>query len=230
MYRVDIITLFPEVITPYLGASILQRAQEKKRVRFDVHDLRQWGAGKRRSVDDAPFGGGPGMVLALPPFAKALKTLRIRKRTRVILTSAKGIPFTQRDAERYATRYDRLVILCGRYEGVDERVAKCLADEEVSVGPYVLTGGELPALTIADAVTRLLPGVLGNAASAQDESFGLLVDRMAKDERHRSLEYPQYTRPADFSPRRGVHWRVPAVLLSGDHATIAAWRAKHRGT
>ncbi|MDO8462989.1 MAG: tRNA (guanosine(37)-N1)-methyltransferase TrmD [bacterium] len=241
MYVIDIVTIFPEIVAPYLNASIMARAQDKRRVRFGIHDLRQWAEGKHRQVDDAPFGGGPGMVMMVEPFARALRalkapsrTLRVasakRNKTRVVLTSAKGALFTQRDAERYATHYNRLVILCGRYEGVDERVAMHLADEEVSVGPYVLTGGELPALTIADAVTRLIPGVLGDPASLADESYQLQSNRKSKIENLQFLEYPQYTRPADFSPKRGVHWCVPDILLTGDHAAIAAWREAHRAS
>ncbi|MFH1098452.1 MAG: tRNA (guanosine(37)-N1)-methyltransferase TrmD [Candidatus Uhrbacteria bacterium] len=254
MFRVDIVTILPEAIEPYLETSILKRAQNKRRVRFVVHDLRKWAKGQHRKVDDAPYGGGPGMVLTLPPFFRALKALKapstkhqipnkskiqnlkLRKRTRVILTSAKGKPFTQRDAERYAKRYDRIVILCGHYEGVDERVARHLADEEVSIGPYVLTGGELPALIIADAVTRLISGVLGNVESPRDESYasqrrgGLHARPREGMNPSPTLEYPQYTRPADFSPRPDVHWRVPKILLGGDHQKIAEWRAEHRQT
>ena len=231
--RIDIVTIFPEAVEPYLHTSILKRAQEKRRVRFAVHDLRMWAHGKHRKVDDKPYGGGPGMVMMVEPFARALQSLRVlgKRRTRVLLTSAKGKLVTQRDAERYATKYDRLVILCGHYEGVDERVAKHLADEEVSIGPYVLTGGELPALVIADAVARLIPGVLGNTESPKDESYahiGRSPSRIQNSESKIVLEYPQYTRPADFSPRPGVHWRIPNILLSGNHATIAEWRKKHR--
>jgi len=194
------------------------------------------------------------MVMMVAPFVRALHALRAkesvrtitlrgkwrsRSRTRVLLTSAKGVPFTQVLAERYTRTVDRLIILCGHYEGVDERVAQYLADDEVSIGPYVLTGGELPALVIADAVTRLIPGVLGAAESLREESFQatnakrraigpLLRSPVSGLRSPVSLEYPHYTRPADFSPRPGIHWRVPDVLMSGDHAAIVAWRAAHR--
>lgn len=247
--RIDIVTIFPEAVTPYLNTSICKRAQEKRRVAFRVHDLRQWGLGKRRTLDDKPYGGGAGMVMMVEPIFKALRALRAtsyqlpassKQRTRIILTSAKGKLFTQRDAERYAKRYDRLVILAGHYEGVDERVAEHLADEEVSIGPYVLTGGELPALIIADAVTRLIPGVLGNTSSLRDESYKRVAETFRfprlrtsdgglKASATTSLEHPQFTRPADFSPKRGIHWRVPKVLLGGNHAAITAWRDAHRG-
>jgi len=248
--RIDIVTIFPEAVTPYLNTSICKRAQEKRRVDFRVHDLRDWAVDKHRHVDDKPYGGGPGMVMMVEPLFRALQALRAdspdaragagrkptaasrRNRTRIILTSAKGKLFTQRDAERYAKQYDRLIVLCGHYEGVDERVATHLADEEVSIGPYVLTGGELPALVIADAVTRLIPGVLGNAASPVEESYARITRSSSEIYNLKSqisLEYPQFTRPADFSPRRGVHWRVPKVLLGGNHAAITAWREAHRG-
>ncbi|MBI2483160.1 tRNA (guanosine(37)-N1)-methyltransferase TrmD [Candidatus Uhrbacteria bacterium] len=250
MQRIDLITLFPEVIQSYLGVSILKRAQEQRRAKFFVHQLRDWGVGQRRTVDDRPYGGGAGMVLQVGPFFRALRKLRAvdaqgkrtSRSTRILLTSAKGTLFTQRDAERYQQKFDRLVILCGHYEGVDERVARYLADEEVSIGPYVLTGGELPALVIADAVTRLIPGVLGNAESPIEESFKRQATSERGDVPHPSLqleacnlqrEHPQYTRPEVFLPnpkRPRIAWRVPNVLLSGDHAKIAAWRAAQQSS
>ena len=214
--RADILTLFPEMFPGYLSSSILGRAQSKKLLDVRVHQLRDWTHDKRRTVDDNPFGGGPGMVMKVEPFDEALKGLKVKSRkskakrskTRVILTSAKGKIFTQADAKRLA-KCDRLVFLCGRYEGVDERVALKLADEELSIGKYVLTGGELPALVMLDAVTRLRPGVLGKEASLAEESWS----------DGETAEYPQYTRPEAY---RG--WKVPPVLLSGDHAKIAEWR------
>lgn len=195
----------------YLGESILKRAQKKGLARFFVHDLRQWATDKHQKVDDSPYGGGPGMVMKVEPFYKALKYLNIKKKkARVILTSAKGKQFTASDARRLA-RYDRIVILCGRYEGVDERVAEHLADEELSIGPYVLTGGELAAMVIADAVTRHIPGVLGHKASLEEK-------RGASG----TLAMPQYTRPEVFNK-----WKVPAVLTSGNHKKIEQWRRKH---
>lgn len=222
--RIDVLTLFPEVCEPYLAASILGRARKSKRLDLRVHQLREWSRERHKKVDDKPFGGGPGMVMQVAPFHDALVDLKLRaktgkktaaaKRARVILTSAKGKLFTQADARRLS-KYDRLVFLCGRYEGVDERVATHLADEELSVGPYVLTGGELPALVIADAVSRLHPGVLGAEASLAEESWS------ENDLR----EYPQYTRPESY-----LGWKVPPVLLSGNHREIAEWRAKHRAS
>lgn len=217
--RVDILTLFPEVCLPYLETSILGRAQAAKLLDARVHQLRDWSDDeKHHRVDDKPFGGGPGMVMKVQPFHAALVDLKLRtkagkktaaaKRARVIVMSAKGKMFTQAEAKRLA-QYDRLVFLCGRYEGIDERVAVKLADEEICVGPYVLTGGELPALTITDAVTRLRPGVLGAAESLDMESWSDGTTR----------EYPQYTRPEKY-----LGWKVPKVLLGGNHAKIEEWR------
>lgn len=226
--RMDIVTIFPEIVDPYLHAAMLGRGEKAGVLKFCVHDLRHWTHDRHKTVDDRPFGGGAGMVMKVAPFHDALVALRLRKkdgskttgakRTRVILTSAKGKRFTQRDAERLAT-YDRLVFLCGRYEGVDERVAKHLADEELSIGDFVLTGGELAALAMTDATARLRPGVLGREESLVIESHG-------KDG---FLEYPQYTRPEVYICSRTAKksekaWLVPQVLLSGDHRKIVEWR------
>jgi len=219
-FLVDVLTIFPEMISSYAGESILGRAQKAGLIKIMPHDLRKWSRDKHKHVDDKPFGGGPGMVLQVEPIYEALKALKVelrtqnselRKKTRVILTSAKGKLFTQKDAKRLAN-YDRLVFICGRYEGVDERVAKKLADEELAIGQYVLTGGELAALVMADAVCRNIPGVLGKEASLEEESWSNGDNR----------EYPQYTRPENFQG-----WKVPKVLLSGDHKKIAQWRAKN---
>jgi len=216
--RADILTIFPEMFPGYLDYSILGRAKRAKLLDARVHQLRDWTDDKRKTVDDKPFGGGPGMVMKVEPFHRALMSLKLRnktggktktaKKTRIILTSAKGKIFTQADAKRLS-KYDRLVFLCGRYEGVDERVVKKLADEELSIGEYVLTGGELPALVMLDATVRLRPGVLGQEASLDQESWN----------DGESREYPQYTRPEDYHG-----WKVPEVLLSGDHRKIEEWR------
>ena len=245
MHRFDIVTLFPEIVAPYLSASILKRAQEKKLAKMTAHDLRKWTRDKHRTVDDAPYGGGPGMILKLEPIFRAVTALKKdtrykiqdtkRSRTRILLTSAAGRPFTQRRAKYYANRYDHLIIICGRYEGVDHRVAQYVADEEVSVGPYVLTGGELPALVIVDAVTRLIPGVI-KPESLEEESFSFkssAVSRQPLVGDVRQGEHPQYTRPEMFYPdvknKRKV-WKVPKVLLSGNHKEIELWRNGHRRT
>lgn len=226
--RVDIVTIFPEIVEPYLNGSILGRGQKGGALDLKAHHLRQWTHDRHQTVDDRPFGGGPGMVMKIEPFHEALVALKVRnkkglatasaKKTRVILTSAKGKMFTQREAERLAT-YDRLVFLCGRYEGVDERVAEHLIDEEMSIGSYVLTGGELAAMVMTDAVSRLRPNVLGKQESLAMESH--TQDGV--------LEYPQYTRPEEYKLGKTV-WRVPDILLSGDHKKIEAWRRSRQGS
>lgn len=209
--RFDIVSIFPESIRGYAEASILKRAQKEGIIDIHFHQLRDWTTDKHHTTDDTPYGGGAGMVMKVEPFDRcltALKQIEPEQKTRTILLSAKGKRFTQSEAKRL-TDYDRLIFFCGRYEGVDERVAEHLADEEISLGDFVLTGGELPAMIIVDAVARLLPGTLGNEVSAVTESFSDGVTR----------EHPQYTKPEVY---RG--WTVPKVLLSGHHADIEAWR------
>ena len=217
-----IISIFPESFESYFGVSILKRAREDKHIDISLHDLRAFTHDKHHKVDDTPYGGGAGMVMKPEPFFEAVESLhgaqnmehrakRENEKTRIILFSAKGKVFTQADARRLA-EYDQLILLCGRYEGVDERVAEHLVDEEISIGGFVLTGGELPAMIVVDAVSRLLPGVLGNVASAVDESHS----------EEGVLEYPQYTKPEVFRD-----WKVPEVLLSGHHAEIEKWRKNH---
>jgi len=204
--KIDIVTLFPEMVEPALGASMLGRARQRGLVDIRVANLRDYAEGKHRVTDDYPFGGGGGMILKPEPLFAAVEALRTPD-ARVILMDPRGRLFTQAVAEELGGAL-HLVLLCGRYEGVDERVSERVADEALSIGDYVLTGGELPALVVTDAVVRRLPGVLGGEGAAERESF---ADGL--------LEPPQYTRPEEF---RGA--RVPAVLLSGDHARIARWR------
>jgi len=222
--RFDIISIFPESFTAYFGVSMLKRAQEDGLIEIHTHPLRDFAHDKHKTVDDTPYGGGAGMLLKVGPLAEALESVNNQQstinsqrktknkalKTRTILLSAKGNTFTQKDARRLA-QYERLILVCGRYEGVDERVAEHFVDEELSIGDYVLTGGELPAMVVVDAVARLLPGVLGNSESAETESHTM----------EGVVEYPQYTKPETF---RG--WRVPAVLISGHHGEIAKWREK----
>lgn len=228
--RFDIISIFPGMFESYFGESIIGRAVRQKLVDIRLHDLRKWTKDRHRTVDDKPFGGGPGMVMMVEPFWRAVRSLRLGRKkagqkdrrtagqNRIILMSAKGKRFTHKDAVRLA-KYDRIVLLCGRYEGVDERVAKNICDEEISIGDFVLTGGELAAMTIVDAVSRHIPGVLGKAESLESESHT----------EEGVTEYPQYTRPADFSPAPSKHWRVPKILLSGDHKKIEDWRKEQSG-
>ncbi|CAF0704438.1 tRNA (guanosine(37)-N1)-methyltransferase TrmD [Candidatus Methylacidithermus pantelleriae] len=208
--RIDVITLFPEVLEAFLGSSILARARAKGILTVHLHNLRSFAHDKHATVDDRPYGGGPGMVLRPEPLFEAIETVKgLDVPGRVILMSASGRLFTQSIA-RSLSSHDRLIFVCGHYEGVDQRVVDHAVDEELSIGDYILTNGALAAVVVIDAVARLLPGVLGNEFSPQDESF-----------EHGLLEAPQYTRPQEF---RG--WRVPDVLLSGNHAQIAQWRRK----
>ncbi|MDR7483011.1 MAG: tRNA (guanosine(37)-N1)-methyltransferase TrmD [Armatimonadota bacterium] len=211
--RIDIVTIFPEAIRPALEVSLLGRARQRGLLAIAVHDLRDYTTDRHRQVDDVPYGGGPGMVMKPEPFFAAVEALTppAGPRPRVLLTSPQGRRFDQRMAEELS-RAEHLIILCGRYEGVDERVVTGLPAEEISIGDYVLAGGELAALVIVDATVRLLPGVVGDAQSVAADSFtgGL-------------LDYPHYTRPAEF---RGL--RVPEVLLRGHHAEIRRWRRREQ--
>ena len=210
--RVDIITIFPEMFEPVLNESIMLRAQAKGKVKFHIHDLRDFTSDKHRKVDDRPFGGGSGMLMQPEPIFKAVEHIKSRtksKNTKVILLCPQGEKLTQKIAKNIS-KDKHIILICGHYEGVDERVRQKLVDVEISIGDYVLTGGELAAMVLIDSVVRLLPGVLGDKNSLNFESFeGNL------------LEHPHYTRPANF--RR---MNVPEVLLSGDHKKIEAWRNK----
>lgn len=209
--KCDVVTLFPEMIHPVVGQSMLKRAQEKGLLDLRVHDLRDFTEDKHRTADDHPYGGGAGMVLKPEPIFRAVDAIRAGgEPLRLILTSPQGRPFTQPLASEFGRETRRLVFICGRYEGVDERVREGLDLEEVSIGDYVLTGGELPALVMIDAAVRWVPGVLGDPESAAEDSFaGALLD------------YPHYTRPATF---RGLN--IPDVLMSGNHEAIRDWRRK----
>jgi tRNA (guanine37-N1)-methyltransferase len=210
--KIDIVTLFPEMCRAPLGESMMKRAQENKIVNLRIHNLRDWTTDKHHVVDDAPFGGGQGMVMKPEPIFKAVETLKINPKPqtpnpKTILMSPAGRRLDQKLAAELS-KESHLIIICGHYEGIDHRVVEHLIDLEISIGDYVLTNGAIAAVVLVDAIVRLLPGVLGHELSAADDSFsgGL-------------LEGPQYTRPAEF---RG--WKVPEVLLSGNHAEIAAWR------
>jgi tRNA (guanine37-N1)-methyltransferase len=210
--RFDIITIFPEFFAGPFEHGVIGRGRATRHLEIQIHDLRHWTYDRHKSVDDRPFGGGEGMLLKPQPLFEAVEAiLPLRERgSRVVLLSAQGRRFTQACAREYAA-LDRLVLICGRYEGIDERVAEHLVDDEVSVGDFVLSGGELAAAILVDAVGRLLPGVLGNEESSRNESFS--------GENESSLDCPQYTRPAEF---RG--WKVPDVLLGGNHEEIKRWR------
>jgi tRNA (guanine37-N1)-methyltransferase len=206
--RIDIITLFPEICRAPLNESMMKRAQEKGIVDVHIHNLRDWTTDKHHVVDDAPFGGGQGMVMKPEPIFAAVDELRHQK-SKVILMSPAGRRFNQKTAAQLSQE-SHLIIVCGHYEGVDHRVIEHLIDMEISIGDYVLTNGAIAAVVLVDAIVRLVPGTLGHERSAEDDSFS---------SEHSALEAPQYTRPAEF---RG--WKVPEVLLSGNHAEIAKWR------
>ncbi|MBN2097801.1 MAG: tRNA (guanosine(37)-N1)-methyltransferase TrmD [Candidatus Omnitrophica bacterium] len=211
--RIDVVTIFPKMFAPVLNESMIKRAQAKKLVQIKIHDLRAYSLDKHRKVDDRPFGGGPGMLFRPEPIFRAVESIRSKnekQKLKIILLTPQGKKFNQHLANRLS-RTKSLLLICGHYEGVDERVRKKLVNEEVSIGDYVLTCGELPAMVLIDAVVRLIPGVLGKAESAHNESFSS----------RGILEYPQYTRPAVF---KGMS--VPKVLLSGNHNLIDGWRKK----
>jgi len=237
--KITIITLFSKTIEAFFGESILKRAQDKGLVEIEIIDLRQFAIDKRGTVDDHPYGGGPGMVLRVEPVYEAIEKVKSSKlkvkSLKTILTSPRGRVFNQELAKKYA-KLDHLVIVCGHYEGVDERVSH-FVDEEVSIGDFILTGGEIAAAAIVDSVVRLIPGVLNKEESPKEESFSLvdideLIAAVGEDEilqklkkagrkEIKLLEYPQYTRPKEFK-----NLKVPVVLLSGDHQKIRQWRLK----
>jgi len=204
--KINVLTLFPEMFKGPFDQSIVKKAQDRKIVEIKIHDLRKWTEDKHKTVDDHPFGGGVGMVLMIKPIYDALKELKT-KTSKIILLSPQGKTFNQKLAKNFSNE-KHLIFICGHYEGFDERIRKYLIDEEISIGDYVLTGGELPAMVIIDSITRLIPGVLKNDQATEIESFTKQL-----------LEYPQYTQPADFKG-----WKVPEVLLSGDHKKIAQWQ------
>ena len=242
--KFDIITIFPNLFTNFLNESLLARAQKKKLIKINLHNLRKWTTDNHKTVDGRPYGGGAGMVLKIEPIFKAVqslkppnsksKTLNPKQKTRVILLSAKGKTFDQKKAQQL-TKYDQIIFICGRYEGVDERVAKYVADEEISIGNYVLFGGEVPTMVIIEAVSRLIPGVVAKEESIKNESFSKW--KMENGKWKMNKEYPQYTRPEVFNSkirnskleiinsRKG--WKVPPVLLSGNHKKIKEWRMKN---
>ncbi len=237
--RFDVITIFPESFKSYLNSSILKRAQDEGLVEIYLHNLRRWTTDKHQTVDDRPYGGGAGMIFLVEPLYKAvqeLKKVRLKKKNsrkakrRVILFSVKGEQFNQKKAEQYK-HYDQIILIVPHYEGVDERVARYIADEEISLGNFILTSGVLPALAVIDAVTRLLPGVI-DRESLKEESFYIEPEKKrGRNKLYLNVyEYPQYSRPAVFYPdpqNKRKAWRVPSVLLSGNHRKIEEWRKKH---
>jgi tRNA (guanine37-N1)-methyltransferase len=208
--RFDVLSIFPEMLQSPLSYSLLKKAQEKGLINICLHDIRRWAEDKHKMTDDAPYGSGCGMVMKVEPVERALAEIKDTKlNPLVVLMTPQGEIFNQKVASQL-TRERQIIIICGKYEGIDERIREHLADREISIGDYILTGGELSALVLIDAVSRLLPGVLGNDNSAFSESFSQGL-----------LEYPQYTRPAEYKG-----WRVPEILLSGNHAQIESWRKR----
>jgi len=213
----DIITIFPNFFDNFLNEAILSRALKRGVIKINIHNLRKWASDRHQTVDDKPFGGGVGMVLKIEPIYKAVKRIKSKitnRKSKIILFSPRGKKFDQKMAKRFS-KLNQLIIICGRYEGVDERVAEHLADEVISTGDYVLSGGEVPAMVVIEAVSRLIPGVVGKKESAE------------------KFDHAQYTRPEVFIPkskfvnRKSGSWRVPKVLLSGNHKKIAEWRKEH---
>lgn len=232
----DLLTIFPEIFDSYINESILGRAQKAGLVNIRAHNIRDYAKDPYKTTDDKPYGGGAGMLMKIEPIYNAVlvaskSKIQIKKNgfshpksQRIILLSASGKQFNQKKVKDL-TKYKQIILISGRYEGVDARVAKYIADEEISIGPYVLSGGELPSLIIVEAVARLLPGVLGNKESLVEESFNKF---QISNFKFQEKEYPQYTRPEVFSPKKGINWKVPKVLLSGDHKKIQEWKIKHQ--
>ena len=235
MLQFDIVTLFPEGFS-YLNESILGRAQKKELIKINIHNLRSFAEGKHKIVDDRPYGGGAGMVLMAPPILRAVEHITStyscqNSKRKVILLSPKGRQFSQQTARTLANKFSNIILISGRYEGIDERVKKALRAEEVSVGPYILTDGDIAAMIIVSVVARLVPGVLGSEASLAEESFAEVSKiggrkSIAAEDKKMFIEYPQYTRPEVFE-YKGRKYRVPKILLSGDHKKIKEWRTKH---
>lgn len=216
MIKFDVITIFPEIFSSYLKKSLIARAQKKKFIKINLHNLRNFTKDRHKTVDDRPFGGGLGMVLKVEPIFKAIKKIKKGKKAKIILFTPRGKKFNQKLAYNLS-KLNQVIFICGRYEGVDERVAQKIADIELSIGDYDLMGGELPAMVVIETVSRLVPGVLGKKQ--------LLGERITKS--HGFIEYAQYTRPEVFNSDKKDKWRVPKILLSGNHKEIEKWKEKH---
>ncbi len=232
MIKFDIITIFPEIFNSYFQESLIKRAVKKRLIKINIRNLRDYTADKRHTVDDRPFGGGIGMVLKIEPIyqcvqrilSKKPKTCNLKPKTLTILFTPRGKKFNQKMAYQFS-KLDRLILICGRYEGVDERAAKHIADMELSIGDYDLMGGELPAMVVVETISRLIPGVINNPQLLKER-----IPTASNRDGRGFIEYPQYTRPEIFSPcsrQKEIKWRTPKVLLSGDHKKIADWRKKH---
>jgi tRNA (guanine37-N1)-methyltransferase len=214
MLQFDILTIFPNFFNSFLKESLLKKAQDKELIKINVHDLRKWTTDKRKTVDDKPYGGGYGMVFKINPIYKALQDIQIgdKNKSKTILFTPRGQEYNQRKASSLSS-LNQIILICGRYEGVDERVAQHLVDLEISIGEYDLMGGEVPAMVIIESVSRLIPGVVGDKEWLKKRKKG-----------DSFIEYPQYTRPEVFRTKKGEKWKVPEVLLSGDHQKIKEWK------
>jgi len=212
--RFDILTLFPQMFSSYAKESILKRAIQKGLIEMHFHDIRKYSKDKHKKVDDTPYGGGAGMVMTPQPLYDCIKTVKKKNKGPVIFMTPQGQKLTHTRVKRFSRTYDSLILLCGRYEGIDQRIRDLLIDKEISIGDYVLTGGELPAMVFVDAVSRFIPEVLGDNESAEEDSFSRKLGG--------KKEYPHYTKPAEF---KGM--KVPEVLRSGNHAEIEKWRKNH---
>ena len=213
--RFDIITIFPDIFESYFSESLIKKARDNDLIEINIHDLRDYSENKWGDVDGKPYGGGRGMVMKVEPIYKAVKDVRLKdKNSKVILFTPRGVDYTQKKATEYS-ELDQLIMICGRYEGVDERVKAHIVDESVSIGDYVLIGGEIPAMAVVESVSRLVPGVVGI------DNDGFLDERVRGEG---MIEYPQYSRPEVFTTDDGKEWTVPEVLLSGHHKNIEKWR------
>lgn len=208
----DILTIFPDIFDSYINESIIGRAQEEKHITINVHNIRDFADDKHKTVDDKPYGGGVGMVMKIEPLYKCLQSVKRSQKSRVILLSPRGKKWQQQIAQSYSNEYNQIILICGRYEGVDERIQNFI-DEEISIGDYVLTGGEIGALVLVDSLTRLIPGVLGKDESSDEETHSIPG----------YIEYPHYTRPEHFEAD-GIKYSVPEILMSGHHAQIEEWK------
>lgn len=236
--RFDVITIFPRIFDSYFGESVLKRAEERKLITVRTHDLRDFSADKKhKKVDDKPYGGGAGMVLAAEPILRAVNSIfggvssensseKRERKSKIILLSAKGKQFNQKTAYDWAKKYDRIIFVSGRYEGIDERVVKVLRAEEISIGPYVLTDGDVAAMVIVSAVARLIPDVIKLESLQEESHWNALLKKEAAAAAGKGLEYPHYTRP-DVLHYKGKKYRVPGVLMSGNHKKIAEWRRRN---
>ena len=223
----DIITIFPDIFKSYLNESIIKRAQKDKKIKINAINLRDFTKDKHKKVDEKPYGGGAGMVLMAEPLIEAVEHLKKSKKSHLVIFSAKGRQFNQKIAYDWAKKYDRIILIAGRYEGIDERVKTILKADEISIGPYVLTDGDVAVMVVVSAVSRLVPGVIKLESLEEESHWNLLLKKEAQVPEGKGLEYPHYTRP-EIIKYKNKKYSVPKVLLSGNHKKIAAWRKKYQ--